>query len=169
MHSTIVRTAATLVILAASAGCGGGGTVSDSVGTPSGPTWKAFVVQPTTPVFVVGPTQPVIIVIQLVPVNGFFIGAPVFFNNFIFANPNLTFACPGLLTISTPILGQPTFGGFPFIQVPLAPIGFGSCALPINLGLGGVFVLNVQVNGSPGISSTRRVYSVRVTGDWKRQ
>ena len=168
MHSKIVRTAATLMLLAATAGCGGGGGVASDapVVTRNGPTWQAVVVQPTTPVIVV-PSQPVIIVVQLVPVNGFFIGAPFFFNSFIFANPGLSFACPSLLTFSSPVLiPAPAVGGTTVIQVPFVPIGIGSCVIPINLGLSGIFTLNVQVSAAPGTASTHRGYSVRVTGDW---
>jgi hypothetical protein len=133
-----------LSLLAMTSGCGGQGTtafVSGSTGTNV--RWNAFVSSPSLPIFV-APGQSLTIIVQLIPSNGFLLTGPVFFNNFIGANPAL-FGCPGLLSVGNPFLGGVGFGFVPRILVPISPIGVGTCSFPLNLGLSGIVTIIVQV------------------------
>jgi hypothetical protein len=140
MRRALVRIAAMLVLAAASAGCGGYLQSEND-----GAEWSAFIVAPPTPVFPLVPNQPVIVIVEFVPVNGFFLTPPVFFNDFIGVNPGLAGFCPSVLTIGNPVIGSP-INGFPVVEFPLLPIGVGTCAIPLDLGMSGIVTLNVQVS-----------------------
>jgi hypothetical protein len=146
---TLISQILVLSFLMMTAGCAGGsGTtafVSAGTGTGTGTNiaWNAFVSSPSLPIFVT-PGQSLTIVVQLIPINGFLLTGPVFFNNFTLANPFL-FGCPGLLTVGSPILGVNAFGIPPTLLVPISPIGIGTCSLPFNLGLTGIVSIVVQI------------------------
>jgi hypothetical protein len=168
MRRLIARVVASLAMLAAGAQCSGHGDTPTVSSASTRQPWSAVVVQPVTPVVLL-PGQTVIIIVQLVPINGFIFGGPFFFNTFIGANPNLGLFCPGLLNIGIPAQGPfGTFGAFgtfvPSVIFPISPIGFGACTIPINVGIGGVIPLSIQVTGSPGKSSGhQKRYVVRIT------
>jgi hypothetical protein len=163
MRKSIAAVVAAL-LLATNPGCAGvQGTPTTLVQSPTGQSqasFNAFVTQPVNP-FVVLPGQTFIIIVQLVPINGFFLTGPVFFNSFFFVNPSLVFTCPNLLVFGTPTVG--VFGGPPTISMPITPIGFGTCTIPINVGVGGIIPLQVQVSGTTGSSATQSAYLVRIS------
>lgn len=149
------------LMLLTSSGCGI--PVRTVWGVPGAYTgWNAAVIAPPSSPFIIAPGQSIVIIIQLVPINGFVLASQPFFNNFFVANPNLTLTCPNILSVAAPAIGGLGAGGLPTVLIPVAPIGIGTCLLPVNLGLSGVVVLNVSVSSSNG-SQTSTAYSVKIT------
>lgn len=160
---TLISHILVLSFLMMTASCAGTGTtafVSAGTGTGIGTNiaWNAFVSSPSLPIFV-APGQSLTIIVQLIPINGFLLTGPVFFNNFTLANPFL-FGCPGLLTVGSPILGLNTFGIPPTILLPISPIGIGTCSLPFNLGLTGITTIVVQITSI--VVAKHAEYAVRL-------
>jgi hypothetical protein len=167
MRQVIARFVLVVMFIAQTSGCEGSATWLVATNTsPVGASFNAFVVQPVNPIFVT-PAQPFIIVIQLVPIGGFILGPPIFFNTFFTANPFLISSCPSLVVVGTPTIGTVLVGGVPQIFVPVTPIGVGTCAIPINLGIGGVISLNVQI-GQSHASSNARQYVVWIHQERQR-
>jgi len=81
------------------------------------------------------------------PDTAFFSSPPVFFNNFIVVNPNLTSFCPNILTVGNPALGTPGIVP-PVIQFPIFPSGTGTCQIPLNLGTNGITTLEWTYHGT---------------------
>lgn len=161
MRRTVAAVAAAMLLLITPA-CGG---VQVGFGAFGGfNSFDAFVTQPISP-FVVVPGQSFIIIVELIPIDGVILGGPVFFNDFIGVNPNLAFACPSILTFGSPALGPSAFGTAPSIAIPISPIGFGSCTIPIHVGTGGIFFLNVSVATA---AASRTGYTVTIRSNSHR-
>lgn len=110
------------------------------------PRWNAVIAAPSSALIVLPSGRSTTIIIEVVPVNGVFLPGQTFFDDFVGANQNLSFLCPGILIISTPWLSMPSWigSGVPQISIGISPIGSGTCLIPINLGLSGTVTLNVQ-------------------------
>ena len=147
MRKAICRILAALALLATS-GCDLVVASSPALVTTQ---WGAFIAQPVAP-FVVFPGQPVVIIIELVPVNGFFLTGPVFFNDFFNANPSLGFACPGIIGFGTGTLGSFGNSGIPAVLLPISPRTPGFCNVPFNMGSNGTITIGITVQSSSAAS-----------------
>lgn len=127
-------------------GCGTQVVSSVDRGAPDSRTWAAQVIQPAITPIVLEPGEIVIIVIQELPVDGLFLGGPAFLDGFDGLNPNFV-ACNDIINVFNNGLTAPPIGfpSAPTINLELSPLNFGSCVLPLNLGLSGSIFLSITV------------------------